>query len=137
MTTKPSLDTMILLAQTNEHPAFLIAARMIEESTPVLNVNVLHYTNARTHGGGMTEDKHTPAFFLGVLLQQVFQPNGLGLGDVDLVGGEGGGTEAGRAQANAQGFLPDLMAKGGEFQSESVLPGLQVFDVRSELVHAL
>ena len=124
MTTKPSLDTMILLAQTNKNPAFLIAARMIEKGTPVFNMHVLHHANARTHGGGMTEDKHTPAFFLGVLLQQVFEPNGLSFRDVDFVGGVGGGTEAGRAQANAQGFLPDLMAKGGEFQSESVLPGL-------------
>jgi len=115
---------MILLAQTNKNPAFLIPARVVEKGTPVFNMHVLHHANARTHGGGMTKDDHTPAFFLGVLLQQVFQPYCLGFRDVDFVGGEGGGTEAGRAQANAQGFLPDLMAKGGEFEPESVLPGL-------------
>lgn len=137
MARKPRLDTMVLFAQTNKNPAFLITARVIEKGTAIFYMHVLDNPDASAHGRGMTEDEYAPALFFGVLLQQVLEPNGLGLGDVDFMGGEGGGTETGGAQADAQCFLPDLMAEGWEIQAESVLPGLQIFDVRGEFVHAL
>jgi hypothetical protein len=106
---------MVFLAQANEYPTFLVPARVVEEGTAILNMNVLDHPNPSPHGRGMAKDEHAPALLLGMLLQQILEPNGLGLGDVDFVRGEGRRPETGRTQADAEGLFANLMTKSGKF----------------------